>query len=415
MPNYSYKGRNQSGSLVSGNVWAASAEAAATELFGSNITPIDISESARKEEKPVQGSSNSLTGAISDYFTGNRVDITELIIFSRQMYSMNKAGIPLDKALRGIESSLENLALKRVLKDIVNELEKGMALTDAMGKHPRYFSPLYLSLIHVGENTGRLDLAFLQVSKYLDLERDTRKQIRSAVRYPIFVLVAIAVALAVITMFVIPVFAQTFNQLGAELPWQTILLINISDFVVAYWPYILVFLFGSFFSFRYYVSTRKGRLNWDRRKMRLPLIGSIFERVALSRFARTFAMMMKAGVPIVQSLGVISKAVGNAYIGRNVKRMRDGISKGESVYATAVKAKMFSPLVLQMIAVGEESGNIDDLLEEVADFYDSEIEYDLKKLGAAIEPILIIFIAGMVLVLALGVFLPIWDLARAAG
>lgn len=250
MPNYSYKGRNQSGSLVSGNVWAASAEAAATELFGSNITPIDISESARKEEKPVQGSSNSLAGAISDYFTGNRVDITELIIFSRQMYSMNKAGIPLDKALRGIESSLENLALKRVLKDIVNELEKGMALTDAMGKHPRYFSPLYLSLIHVGENTGRLDLAFLQVSKYLDLERDTRKQIRSAVRYPIFVLVAIAVALAVITMFVIPVFAQTFNQLGAELPWQTILLINISDFVVAYWPYILVFLFGSFFSFR---------------------------------------------------------------------------------------------------------------------------------------------------------------------
>lgn len=414
MPNFIYKGRNQAGSLVSGNLWAASADAAASELSGNSIIPIDIRETEKKNEKPAREHRQSALSGIKDYFSGSRIDITELIIFSRQMYSMAKAGIPLDKALKGIESSLDNYALKRILRDLVSELEKGMALTDAMSRHPKYFSPLYLSLIHVGENTGRLDLAFAQVGRYLDLERDTKKQIKSATRYPIFVMVAIAVALAVITVFVIPVFAETFFQLGADLPWQTIVLINISDFTVANWYLILGFIAGGIFSFRYYVSTRNGRLNWDRQKIKLPLIGSIFERVALSRFARTFSMMMSAGVPVVQSLGVISRAVGNYYIGDNVKRMRDSISKGDSLYQAAVRAGMFSPLVLQMIAVGEESGNIDDLLAEVADFYDSEIEYDLKRLSAAIEPILIIFIAGMVLVLALGVFLPIWDLASAA-
>jgi len=414
MPNFNYKGRNQAGSLVSGNLWGATAEAVASELAGNNIIPIDIREAIKQPDTAKREKKKGFIPGIQDYLSGTHIDITELIIFSRQMYSMNKAGIPLDKALKGIENSVDNYALKKVLQDLVSELEKGMALTDAMSKYPKYFSPLYLSLIHVGENTGRLDLAFAQVGKYLDLERDTKKQIKSATRYPIFVLVAIAVALAVITVFVIPVFAETFNQLGADLPWQTVVLINISEFTINYWYYILGFLFGSFFSFQYYVSTPAGRLKWDRKKLKLPIIGSIFERVALSRFARTFAMMMKAGVPIVQSLGVISRAVGNYYIGDHVRRMRDGISKGESLYQTAVKAEMFSPLVLQMIAVGEESGNVDELLAEVADFYDSEIEYDLKRLSSAIEPILIVFIAGMVLVLALGVFLPIWDLANAA-
>lgn len=414
MPNFIYKGRNPEGSLVSGNLWAATAEAVASELAGNNIIPIDIKEAARKPEGPARNDRQPFASGLRDYFSGSRIDITELIIFSRQMYSMAKAGIPLDKALKGIESSLENVALKRVLRDLVSELEKGMALTDAMSRHPKYFSPLYLSLVHVGENTGRLDLAFQQVGRYLDLERDTRKQIKSATRYPLFVMVAIGVALAVITVFVIPVFAETFFQLGADLPWQTVVLINISEFTIAYWYYIVGFLFGSLFGFRYYVSTWKGRLAWDEKKMKLPVIGSIFERVALSRFSRTFSMMMTAGVPIVQALGVISRAVGNAYIGESVKRIRDGISKGESLYQAALKTDMFSPLVMQMIAVGEESGNIDELLGEVADFYDSEIEYDLKRLSSAIEPILIIFIAGMVLVLALGVFLPIWDLASAA-
>jgi MSHA biogenesis protein MshG len=415
MPNFIYKGRNQSGSLVTGKLQAASLNAAASDLFGNNITPIEISETRSAPRAVKSPAAVAATGQPrASMFQSHKVEVTDLIIFSRQMYSLTKAGMPLDRALRGLEASISNLGMRRVLRDVVQQLEKGMDLTGAFGRHPKVFSALYLSLVHVGENTGRLDLAFEQIGKYLELERTTSKQVKSATRYPLFVIIAIAIALAIITVFVIPVFADTFAQLQAELPWQTRVLISISDFVVAYWMYILAVMAASFTLFRNWLGTDKGRLRWDQRKMSFPLVGSIYTRVALSRFARTFAMMMKAGVPVVQSLGVIARAVGNKYVGDNVLQMQEGISRGESLYKTAGKSGMFSPLVMQMIAVGEESGNVDQLMEEVADFYDAEVEYDLKKLGSAIEPILIVFIAGMVLVLALGVFLPIWDLASAA-
>lgn len=415
MPNYIYKGRNEGGALVTGQLQAANLDAAATDLFGNNITPIEISETRaapRKRTANPGGPANP--GMQRQLFGGNRIDLTDLIVFSRQMYSLTKAGMPLDRALRGLEASISSLPMKRVLRDVVLQLEKGMDLTGAFGRHPKVFSQLYLSLIHVGENTGRLDLAFEQIGNYLELERSTAKQIKSATRYPIFVLVAIAIALAIITVFVIPVFAETFSKLQAELPWQTVVLIKISDFVVAYWMFILGAAAAGYVAFRRWVGTAPGRTKWDQKKMSFPLVGSIFNRVALSRFARTFAMMMKAGVPVVQALAVVARAVGNKYIGDRVLQMQDGISRGESLYTTAAKSNMFSPLVMQMIAVGEESGNVDELMQEVADFYDAEVEYDLKKLSSAIEPILIVCIGAMVLVLALGVFLPIWDLASAA-
>lgn len=412
MPNFSYKGRNQGGSLVSGQLQAASASDAAAELFGQNITPIDINELRAAARKTTGGKQSSLS-FLNELLANDKVSITELIIFSRQMYSLTKSGMPLDRALRGLEASISSIPMKRVLRDVTHQLEKGMDLSGSFGRHPKVFSQLYLSLVNVGENTGRLDLAFEQIGKYLELDRNTSKQIKSATRYPLFVMVAITVALSIIMMFVIPVFAETFAKLQAELPWQTTLLINISDFFVQYWSLLLGTGVFAYVMFRRWVNTTIGRKKWDHRKLKLPLVGGILERIALSRFSRTFAMMMKAGVPIVQSLGVIARAIGNAWIGEHVNKMGEGIAKGESLYLTAVKSGMFSPLVLQMIAVGEESGNVDGLLEEVADFYDAEIEYDLKKLSAAIEPILIVCIAGMVLILALGVFLPIWDLARA--
>lgn len=416
MAHFIYRGRNQGGALVTGQLQAADVNAAAADLFGSNITPIDITETrapAPKVQAPKVSAARTKRRS-APLFQSRRIDITDLIIFSRQMFSLTKAGMPLDRALRGLEASISNVAMKRVLRDIVEQLEKGMDLTGAFSRHPKVFSQLYLALVHVGENTGRLDLAFAQIGKYLELERNTAKQVKSATRYPAFVLTAIAVALAVITVFVIPVFADTFQQLQAELPWQTQLLISISDFVIAYWMFIAGAIAGLFFMFRNWIRTDKGRTNWDMRKMGLPLVGGVYNRIALSRFARTFAMMMKAGVPVVQSLGVIARAVGNKHIGDNVLKMQDGIARGESLYTTANRTGMFSPLVMQMIAVGEEGGNVDELMEEVADFYDAEVEYDLKKLGSAIEPILIVFIGGMVLILALGVFLPIWDLAGAA-
>ena len=408
MPRFIYKGRRQSGEVVTGQLQAASANEAASELFESAITPIDILEQKSKSENTQKKS--SVSGSL---FTSDKITLVDLIIFSRQMFSLTKAGIPLDKALRGLRDSIDNEGFKKVLGDMGQELEKGMTLTDAMSRHSKVFSPLYLSLIHVGENTGRLDLSFEQVGKYLELERETTKQIKSATRYPLFVIISIAIALSIIMVFVIPVFAETFERLDAELPWQTIFLINVSDFFVNYWYLLLGMVAAGFVVFRQYVGTKAGQMNWDKSKLKFPLIGNVFTRIALARFSRTFAMMMNAGVPIVQSLGVIARAVGNTYIGKNISGMGEQISKGETLYRSSVKSGMFSPLVLQMISVGEESGSLGELLDEVADFYDSEVEYDLKKLSAAIEPILIVCVAGMVLILALGVFLPIWDLANA--
>jgi MSHA biogenesis protein MshG len=420
MAHFEYSGRDTSGALVSGRIDAGTADDVATQLFSDSVTPIEIKEVREKTKPRVDakkkidlGPNASGIDRINAVLTGNKVETDELIMFARQMYSLTKAGLPLDRAIKGLEASLSNLVFRRILQDAIAGLENGMNLATALGQHPQVFSQLFLSLIHVGENTGRLDLAFNEIGKYLELEKNTSKQVKSATRYPIFVMAAIAVALAVITVFVIPVFAETFARLGASLPWQTSLLINISGFVVNYWPFMLLAFFSLFFGFRYYITTEKGMLSWDRRKLSIPLAGDVFERVALARFARTFSMVMGAGVPIVQGLTVVAGAVGNAFIARNINRMREGVERGESLHRTATNSKMFSPLVLQMIAVGEETGMVDELLSEVADFYDAEVEYDLKRLSDAIEPILIAVTAGLVLILALGVFLPIWDLNAA--
>ncbi|MEQ8409324.1 MAG: type II secretion system F family protein [Gammaproteobacteria bacterium] len=418
MPHFEYNGRDSAGALVSGSLDAGSVDEVATRLFGDNITPIDINETGQSESGQPRRAKSAVKRSKSQerlnlFLTRSKVDIEELIIFARQMHSLTKAGLPLDRAIKGLEASLTNKYFRNVLRSIIIGLEQGQSLASSLGRNPRVFSQLFLSMVHVGENTGRLDLAFLQISKYLELERNTRRQVKSATRYPMFVLVAIAVALGIITTVVIPVFAETFANFGADLPWQTVVLMRSSEFVVDNWPYILITIIAAITTFVFWVNTPLGRLSWDRRKIKLPLAGPVLEKVALARFARTLSMVMAAGVPIVQGLTVVAGAVGNAFVSKRVMKMREGVERGESLHRTAVKARMFSPLVLQMIAVGEETGAVDDLLHEVADFYDTEVEYELKRLGDAIEPILIVFIAGLVLILALGVFLPLWDLNTA--
>ncbi|MEX2130918.1 MAG: type II secretion system F family protein [Pseudohongiellaceae bacterium] len=420
MAKFEYSGRNQAGALVTGTLEAMTPEDVASILFGESVTPIDIKELRKAKKSPDSKTSPTLRGGtaekvslvdnINSWLAGRKVTIDELIIFSRQMYSLTKAGLPLDRAISGLAASISNPVFKRILLDVVASLEGGTALATSLGRHPKVFSNLVLSLVHVGENTGRLDAAFKEINKYLALEKQTRKQVKSATRYPIFVMSALAAALAVITVFVIPVFSSVFDRLGADLPWQTVALIRTSDFVINYWPLLIGSVAVSFLAFKSYVGTQPGRYNWDRRKLKIPLAGNVLERVALGRFARTFSMVMRAGVPVVQGLTVVAGAVGNEYVKRTIFRMRENVERGESLYRTAVNSDMFSPIVLQMIAVGEETGTVDELMEEVADFYDAEVEYDLKQLSDAIEPILIVMIAGLVLILALGVFLPIWDL-----
>jgi MSHA biogenesis protein MshG len=422
MPYFQYSGRDNTGALISGHLDAGSADDVATKLFGDSVTPIEIKETKKKVKSIKKGrqtkvaalkSNASSVDKVNNFLGANKIEVDDLIMFSRQMFSLTKAGLPLDRAIKGLEASLTNKKFRAVLQDVGDGLENGISLASALGRHPKVFSNLFLSLIHVGENTGRLDLAFREVGRYLELEKNTRKQVKGATRYPLFVFSAIVVALGVISVFVIPIFESTFERLGADLPWQTKVLMGTSSFVLDYWPLILGFAFIGVTWFLRWKATGKGSLAWDAVKLKLPLAGPILKRVALGRFSRTFAMVLGAGVPIVQGLNVVAGAVGNVYIARNIEKMREGIERGETLHRTATNSKMFTPLVLQMISVGEETGTIDELLTDVADFYDAEVEFDLKRLGDSIEPILIVFIAGLVLILALGVFLPIWDLNTA--
>ena len=401
MASFAYRGRNADGATVNGRVEAPNLDAAAEQLFGNRITPLEI----REAEDTASGNIS-----LRQILTSDKITDVERITFARQMHNLTKAGLPLDRAIRGLEASLANPALKRVLREVVASLERGNTLADAMAQHPKVFNDLFISLVNVGENTGRLDLAFADLAKYIEVERTTSKQLKSATRYPMFVLAAMAGAIAVITVFVIPAFSATFDKLGADLPWQTRALIATSDFAVNYWPALLALIMAGYGGFYLWKTSRSGAITWDRSRIQLPIVGSVFERIALARFAKTFAIMGRAGVPVVRSLSIVSEVVGNKYIGLRIAQMGSGVERGESLYLTAQRSGIFLPLVLQMIAVGEESGNLPDLLDEVSDFYDSEIEYDLNRLTESIEPILIMFIAALVLVLALGVFLPIWDL-----
>ncbi len=401
---FQYKARNGNGDTVTGRTEGASADAVASQLFNSGITPIDIKVASA-------GVGGFLK--IRQRLQEGSVNLTDLILFSRQMYTLQKAGVPILQALRGLQDSTNSGALKRVLGEVYDSLDGGQDLTTALSQHKDVFPNLYINMVQVGETTGALQEAFLQLSIYLEREKDTRDQVKSALRYPSFVIIAIAIAIFVINIFVIPTFAKIFAGFNTELPWATKVLIGTSEFFVSYWPLILIAIVGSFFGFRAFVKTDDGRMWWDKTKVKLPLVGGIIYRATLSRFARALGTSLKAGVSLISAMNVVSRAVDNEYIGEKIRGMREGVERGDTITRTAASTGMFPPLVLQMISVGEETGAIDDLMFDVADYYEREVEYDLKNLSSAIEPVLIVGIGILVLILALGVFLPMWDLSSA--
>ncbi|KHL69819.1 type 4 pilus assembly protein PilC [Pseudomonas flexibilis] len=409
MAAFRFTGRDAQGQKVSGVRQAASAEALAGELLAERITPLTIEAQA---ESAVGGDTDVLR-QLRRLLGRERVSLEELIIFCRQMHSLSKAGVPILRAMGGLADSTRNPFFGEVLRAVRADLEAGNGLGVALSSHPRVFTPLFISMVSVGENTGQLDLAFKQLAGYLDMERETRKRIQQATRYPLFVLLAMGVALVVINLLVIPAFSKVFAQFKSELPLPTRILIGFSEFTQQWWWLIALALAGGLVLLLRWLQTEPGARLWDRYKLRLPIVGGIFERIALARFTRTFAMMYRAGLPLLQALAINSNTVGNRHIGQAILAMRDGVERGESLTRGAVASGLFTPLVLQMLAVGEETGALDDLFIEVADFYEQEVDYDLKRLADSIEPILIVAMGGMVLVLALGVFLPMWELSAA--
>lgn len=404
MPAFSYSARDAGGALVHGTIDMPDVSAAASALIGRGIVPLDIEPAAAANGMPI---------AFKWTLFAERVKPVDLLLFTRQLGTLLKSGVPILQALAGLQQSTVNPAFRQVLERVRESLASGHELSAALGRETEVFSPFYVSMVRVGESTGRMDEVLVRLHEHIDFEQYMRGQVKSALRYPSFVAVAMVVAVAVVNLMVVPAFAKVFASFHAELPLLTRVLIATSNFMLGWWWALALGIAGSIFGWRAWLGTPEGRMTWDRWKLWLPIAGKIILKATLSRFARSFALAARSGVPVISALGLVARTVDNEHVGARIERMREGVSRGESVLRTAHAAGVFTPVALQMIAVGEESGALDQLVEDVADMYQRDVQYELKTLSTQLEPILITMLGVMVLILALGVFLPMWDLSQA--
>ena len=363
---FAYKGRNAIGDMVEGTVDAGTAAMAADALMGAGVTPLNIEERAAGLD---------FSRKVEFDFFAPRISHIDILLFTRQIYTLLKAGVPIMRALSGLEESNTNPTMRSMLHSLRESLDQGRELSVAMARHPKVFTPFYLAMVRVGEMTGRLEEVFLRLFHHMTFERFMQEQVKSALRYPTFVVIAMIFALIVVNIFVIPQFAKVFRGFGAELPLMTRILIGVSDFFVTWWPALLIGGVAAAVMFWRWKATTDGKYKWDAFKLRLPVAGKIVRKATLARFARSFALALRSGVPVIQGLTTVAMTVDNDWIAEKVERMRDGVERGESILRAAIATGAFTPVVLQMIAVGEESGAVDELMEEIADMYQNEVEY----------------------------------------
>jgi len=400
MPAFNYKARNLRGELLTGRVEGATVDAVADELMRSGLTPIEVQAQAPAAQAL----------SLNRYFEDQRVSDTDLMLFARQMASLLKAGVPILRALASLAESSGHKVFQGVLGDIREGLASGRELSQCLNRHPQVFEPFFVNMVRVGETTGRLDDVFLRLFHHLEFEKEMRERVKSALRYPAFVILALVAALGVINVMVIPAFAKVYKTSNADLPLMTQVLIGISEWTVAWWPLLLGLAVAGFMGLRAWLHTQDGRYVWDRWLLKLPIAGKIIHKAALARFAKGLCMTYQTGVPIVQGLTNASQIVGNAFVASRIEQMKNGVERGDSISRSARTTGVFTPMVLQMMSVGEETGELDKLLNEIGELYQREVEYEIKTLSEQVEPILLVGLGIIVLIVALGVFLPVWDL-----
>jgi len=403
MPLFSYQARAKDGAKLQGEMDAANEDAVVLQLRNLGAYPVNITEKKVSQFSDISNLEVSF---------GKKSKITneDLVFFSRQMYTLTKANVPILQALDGLLKSSSNPALSKVISDLKRSLDEGIDLTQALKRQNDVFPDLFIGLVQIGETTGNLPEVFGDLSVYLQKEQETRKKIKSALRYPLIVLAVIVIGLVVVSVFVLPKFTAMFNSFGAELPLPTRILIGFSDFTRDYWYICIAVPVLIAIAALRYIKTDEGKMRWHEKQLSLPLFGNLLLKSTVSRFAHSLAITGRAGVPMEQALGIIGPTVGNLYVEEKIKKMRLGVERGESISLNIKRMGMFPGMVVQMITVGEESGSLDDMVTEVAEYYDRELEYTVGALTSAIEPLVIVFVAGLVLILALGIFLPMISL-----
>jgi len=405
MTQFVYSARTASGEKIDGVLDAGDTNALAESLSAQGL--ILVRAQARV-------ATNAGSGGLFSNLFGERIKLIDLILFCRQLATLLKAGVPLLRSLRGLEESATNRKFANVLADLQQQLESGRELSASMKQQPSVFSNYMVSTVKVGEVTGRLSEAFQGLYSQLSFERENREAVTTALRYPAFVLCAAIAALVAVNIFVIPAFANVYRSFKADLPAITQILIAVSDFFIHFGWLLLGATIGALTGFIAWIRTPKGMRFWHAFLLRIPIVGALIHKATLARFTKSFGLALKAGVPIVDALSVAVETSGNLIIGEKIASMGKAAERGESLARAARSTGVFTPTVLQMIAVGEETGALDEMMAEVAEHFQKEVDYAIKSLGAQIEPIMIIVLGAMILVFALGVFLPMWDLSRAA-
>ena len=404
MPNFAYRAISQNGSDIAGVIRADSIEMAESMLSAQGYIPSKIKEESAAF--PISWLKN-IESKLTPIKPG------ELVLFTKQFRSMLIAGLPILQLLRVLENQTENRKLKNIIVSVTLDIREGLTLYDAFVKHPGVFSPLYTSMIRAGEQSGTLPEVLGRLIYILEHEHKVKSDIKAALQYPIIVIVALMIAFIVLLTFVIPKFVGIFSRAGVELPLPTRISIVLYHFLNDYWHIIIVCLVSAIFALRYfYRKTETGKYLWHTLILNIPIVGPLFLKTMMSRFASVFNILQSSGVPVLNSLEILSSTIGNHAIMREVNRVRDQVEVGRGISSPLRSAKYFTPMVVDMIAIGEESGRLEEMLREISVHYDDEVEYAVKRLSATIGPILIIGLAVVVGFFALSIFLPMWDLTK---
>jgi type II secretory pathway component PulF len=404
MANFSYQAINENGTNITGTIEAESVEMAEGLLAGKGYIPTRISAAAEKS------SGGSIFSRIKENMSA--VKITDLILFTKQFRSMMQAGVPIIRLLQVLENQTEHKILKEVVAQISRDIRSGSTLYESMKRHPAIFSPLYLSMINAGEISGTIPDILARLIDIIEHEAKIKSDIKSALQYPIIVLIALGVAFFVLLTFVIPKFVTIFAKAGLTLPVPTKIAMLMYQGLANYWYILIGGTIGGIIALRLYLKTPPGQYTKDTLIMKIPLFGPLFQKAAMSRFASIFAILQASGVPVMQAMEVLSGTIGNVAISREFDKVRERIQEGQGIAAPLGAAKFFTPMVVDMVAIGEESGNIEDMLRQISIHYDDEVSYAVKRLSDSIGPILMVGLAAVVGFFALAIFLPMWDLTK---
>jgi type IV pilus assembly protein PilC len=396
---YQYKVRDRSGNLVSGTLVADNERLVLDRLREMGYTPLEVG----KERKGLNIEINVRPA---------KVKLKELSVFSRQFATMVNSGLPILRGLAILAEQTDSKELARVLEAVRNDVEQGASLSAAMAKHPKVFNDLYIAMIKSGETGGVLDDVLLRLASLLEREVHLRQKIKSAMTYPIAVVALVVLIMSAMLLFVVPQFKNIYAQLGGTLPLPTRVLLMMSEMMKKYWYVFILLAVAARFFFNRYKRTANGREVVDRLKLKVPVFGSLFHKTALSRFSSTLGMLLRSGVPILQALDIVTDTVNNRVIAKAVADVQNSVREGESIAKPLSKHAIFPPMVVQMLAVGEETGQIDTMLDKVANFYDNEVEASVDALTSLIEPLLIAIIGGAVGAAVIALYMPMFNIIK---